>query len=81
MHPEEEELAVEGKRSMRMGRDALLWQLVELGLVEPDPLGDALAGWGLTEFAQRRLQVLWSINNGAQPRYSAGSGHSVDLAS
>ena len=47
---------------MKLGRDALLWQLVELGLVKPDPLGDALAGWNLTNFAQRRLQVLCSIN-------------------
>jgi hypothetical protein len=64
---------------MKMGRDALLWQLVELGLVEPDPLGDALAGWSLTDFAQRRLQVLWSINS-APSRYLSGSRSSVDLA-
>jgi hypothetical protein len=64
---------------MKMGRDALLWQLVELGLVEPDPLGDTLAGWSLTEFAQRRLQVLRSVNVPA--KYSSGSLNSVDLAS
>jgi hypothetical protein len=50
---------------MKMGRDALLWELLELGLVQQDPLGDALAGWSLTDFAQRRLQILWSINGGS----------------
>ena len=71
---------MEGRRSMKMGRDALLWQLVELGLVEPDALGDTLAGWSLTDFAQRRLQVLWSINNGPS-KYSPGNLRAVDLAS
>jgi hypothetical protein len=36
---------------MTTGRDALLWELLELGLVQQDPLGDALAGWSLTDFA------------------------------
>jgi hypothetical protein len=48
--------------------DALLWQLIEAGLIEPDPLGDQLAGWALTDFAQRRLHLL-GAPNGLPARY------------
>jgi len=46
---------------MSLGPDTLLWELLEQGLVEPDPLGDPLAGWTLTEFAQRRLELIRSL--------------------
>lgn len=48
------------------GHDALLAELVEAGLIEPDSLGDQLAGWALTDFAQHRLYMLGLLRTGLQ---------------
>lgn len=44
--------------------DALLTELIESGLIAPDSLGDQLAGWALTDFAQRRLCMLGTLKTG-----------------
>ena len=57
---------------MSLGPDTLLWELLEQGLVEPDPLGDPLAGWTLTEFAQRRLQLIRSLTGPGSTEHPRG---------
>jgi hypothetical protein len=55
-----------GLRGPRRGlrHDDLLVELVESGLIAPDSLGDQLAGWTLTDFAQRRLCLLGAHQTG-----------------
>ena len=67
-------------RRRHVGPDALLWQLVESGLIEPDALGDQLAGYSLTAFAQRRLHLLWSITSDVTSKYSSSKASAVGLA-
>jgi hypothetical protein len=77
-HPAGSELPGRGQP---VGRDALLWQLIESGLIEPDALGDQLAGYNLTAFAQRRLHLLWSINSDITSKSSKSSKSSNSEAS
>jgi hypothetical protein len=68
--------------SETLGRDALLRQLIGSGLIQPDPLGDQLAGWTLTDFAQRCLHALGALNNGLPSRHPYDSEKApVGLAS
>lgn len=67
-------------RRRDVGPDVLLLQLVESGLIEPDALGDQLAGYRLTAFAQRRLYLLWSITSGVVSKCSGSEEFAIGLA-